>query len=122
MILILGGTTEGRIAAKVADEAGKTYYYSTKGTMQEIVSRHGIRVTGGMDEDEMTACCQKNGIRLMVDAAHPLPFVFMPRLPKSGSYFTCRLYVWNEYILHALMILYGVKIMKMQSASWRKEE
>jgi len=31
MILILGGTTEGRTAVKVADEAGKPYFYSTKG-------------------------------------------------------------------------------------------
>lgn len=30
MILILGGTTEGRTAVKVADEAGKPYFYSTK--------------------------------------------------------------------------------------------
>lgn len=85
MILILGGTTEGRIAAKVADEAGKTYYYSTKGTMQEIVSRHGIRVTGGMDEDEMTACCQKNGIRLMVDAAHPFAVRLHATVAKVGK-------------------------------------
>ena len=28
MILILGGTTEGRMAVKVADEAGSLYYYS----------------------------------------------------------------------------------------------
>ena len=30
MILILGGTTEGRMAVRVADEAGSPYYYSTK--------------------------------------------------------------------------------------------
>ena len=27
MILILGGTTEGRVAVRVADEAAATYYY-----------------------------------------------------------------------------------------------
>ncbi len=71
MILILGGTTEGRIAVRVADEAGKPYLYSTKGNMQEIVSRYGTQVTGGMDEWEMTDCCLKHGVRLLVDAAHP---------------------------------------------------
>ena len=30
MILVFGGTTEGRKAAEVLEEAGKTYYYSTK--------------------------------------------------------------------------------------------
>ncbi len=31
MILIFGGTTEGRIAIQTLEEAGKTFYYSTKG-------------------------------------------------------------------------------------------
>ena len=50
MILILGGTTEGRTAVKVADEAGKPYFYSTKGEWQEIQCKHGIRITGGMNK------------------------------------------------------------------------
>ena len=28
MILVFGGTTEGRMAAKVLDESGAIYYYS----------------------------------------------------------------------------------------------
>ena len=36
MILILGGTTEGRIAAQTLEEAGNTFYYSTKGDEQEV--------------------------------------------------------------------------------------
>ena len=39
MILILGGTTEGRVAVRVADEAAATYYYSTKGTLQSLNAR-----------------------------------------------------------------------------------
>ena len=34
MILIFGGTTEGRIVCGVLDESGKDYYYSTKGAFQ----------------------------------------------------------------------------------------
>ena len=30
MILVFGGTTEGRMAAKVLEESGATYYYSTR--------------------------------------------------------------------------------------------
>lgn len=30
MILLFGGTTEGRKAAEVLEEAGTAYYYSTK--------------------------------------------------------------------------------------------
>ena len=71
MILILGGTTEGRMAVKVADEAGSPYYYSTKGELQEIVCRNGTHITGGMDAAAMSEFCRNYKIRLLVDAAHP---------------------------------------------------
>lgn len=50
MILILGGTTEGRIAARTLEEAGKPFYYSTKGDEQEVTMHNGIRLQGAMDE------------------------------------------------------------------------
>lgn len=71
MILILGGTTEGRIAAQTLEEAGKTYYYSTKGNEQELSLHHGVRQQGALDETALEAFCLQNGIRLLVDAAHP---------------------------------------------------
>lgn len=71
MILILGGTTEGRTAVKITDEAGKTYYYSTKGNIQEITCKNGIRLAGTMDSVAMTAFCREKDIRLLIDAAHP---------------------------------------------------
>lgn len=71
MILVLGGTTEGRAAVQVLEEAGKPFYYSTKGEGQQVILHHGIRLSGGMDPGEMASFCKGNGIRLMVDAAHP---------------------------------------------------
>lgn len=71
MILILGGTTEGRAAVQALEEAGNPFYYSTKGDEQEVTLHHGIRLTGGMDVEAMTRLCQEKGIRLLVDAAHP---------------------------------------------------
>ncbi len=71
MILVLGGTTEGRMAAKVLDESGAAYWYSTRGELQDIQLAHGIRITGGMEVPEMEALCHKQDIRLLVDAAHP---------------------------------------------------
>ena len=43
MILVLGGTTEGRIAVQTLEEAGKPFYYSTKGNEQEVPLHNGIR-------------------------------------------------------------------------------
>lgn len=71
MILILGGTTEGRKAAEVIDEAGKPFFYSTKGDLQEIVCKNGSCIHGGMDCSVMTDFCHVNQIRLLIDAAHP---------------------------------------------------
>ena len=65
MILILGGTTEGRVAVRVADEAAATYYYSTKGTLQSIECAHGIRLTGAMNAEEMECFCRDHAIKLL---------------------------------------------------------
>ena len=87
MILILGGTTEGRMAVKVADEAGSPYYYSTKGELQEIICRNGTHVTGGMDASAMAEVCRNYKIRLIVDGIL-LPQVFI--LPLHKHLQSCR--------------------------------
>ena len=71
MILIFGGTTEGRIAVRVADTSGRSFFYSTKRDRQVVDSSHGIRLCGAMDEAAMIKCCSEHDIRLLVDAAHP---------------------------------------------------
>lgn len=71
MILLFGGTTEGRKAAEVLEEAGSTFYYSTKTGEQDIALHHGLRIDGAMDAGAMQRFCQEQEIRLIIDAAHP---------------------------------------------------
>jgi len=71
MILIFGGTTEGRKAVEVLEEAGNTYYYSTKTGEQDITLHNGQRIDGALDYDAMVEFCKENDIRIIVDAAHP---------------------------------------------------
>lgn len=71
MILLFGGTTEGRKAAKELEEAGKQYFYSTKTGEQDIALHYGTCISGAMDETAMADFCKSNGISLIVDAAHP---------------------------------------------------
>ena len=71
MILVFGGTTEGRKAVEVLEEAGNVFYYSTKMGEQDITLHHGIRLDGAMDGGAMLTFCREHGIRLMIDAAHP---------------------------------------------------
>ena len=87
MILIFGGTTEGRRAAEVLEEAGTTYYYSTKTGEQDIVLHHGQRTDGAMDGEAMQTFCRQHAIRLIVDAAHP----FALQLHETIATVACQL-------------------------------
>ena len=71
MILVFGGTTEGRKAAEVLEEAGSPFFYSTKTGEQELSLHNGERVDGAMDAEAMKAFFLEHDIRLIVDAAHP---------------------------------------------------
>ena len=71
MILVFGGTTEGRKATEVLEESGRTYYYSTKTGEQDVVLHNGIRIDGALDTAAMLSFCREHQIKLIVDAAHP---------------------------------------------------
>ncbi len=71
MILVFGGTTEGRLAADVIDAAGKPWWYSTLTPAQDIQLAHGHRLSGAMTAADTAAFCQANGVKLIVNAAHP---------------------------------------------------
>ena len=71
MILVFGGTTEGRRAAEVLEEAGSPFFYSTKMGEQDLLLQHGTRIDGAMDAEAMKTFISQHDIRLIVDAAHP---------------------------------------------------
>jgi cobalt-precorrin-5B (C1)-methyltransferase len=71
MILVFGGTTEGRKAVEVLEEGGSPYIYSTKTGEQDITLHHGQRIDGALDVEAMLTFCREHDIRLIVDAAHP---------------------------------------------------
>ncbi|MDE6548858.1 MAG: cobalt-precorrin-5B (C(1))-methyltransferase CbiD [Muribaculaceae bacterium] len=71
MILVFGGTTEGRIAVETLDEGAGHYFYSTRGDLQKIECAHGEHIHGAMKGSDMIDFCRFNDIRLIIDAAHP---------------------------------------------------
>jgi cobalt-precorrin-5B (C1)-methyltransferase len=71
MILVFGGTTEGRKTVEVLEEAGSPYFYSTKNGEQELSLHNGLRIEGAMNTETMYSFCKEHLIRLIVDAAHP---------------------------------------------------
>ena len=89
MILVFGGTTEGRKAVEVLEEGGTTYYYSTKTGEQEVMLHKGVRMDGALDKKGMLAFCRANDIRLIVDAAHP----FAIQLHQTVAQTACELHI-----------------------------
>lgn len=71
MILIFGGTTEGRVAAEVCDKASKPYLYSTKDGAQKILSSYAEQIYGAMETEQIVELSRDRGVDLIIDAAHP---------------------------------------------------
>ncbi len=66
-VLVIGGTTEGRLAASVLDEAGKPFLYSTLSGLQQVDIHHGTVISGALCPDDIPNIAPG----LIVDAAHP---------------------------------------------------
>ncbi|TNJ38629.1 cobalt-precorrin-5B (C(1))-methyltransferase [Chlorobaculum thiosulfatiphilum] len=79
MILLFGGTTEGRQAAALLDRLGLPFIYSTKTRVEPFASSHGEFRHGALDEAAITELIASHGVRLVIDAAHP----FASRLHRS---------------------------------------
>lgn len=71
MILVFGGTTEGRIVASVLNKAGKKFFYSTKRDIPCDDLENVVHLHGAMDIESMHCFCKENGVKLIIDAAHP---------------------------------------------------
>ena len=85
MILVFGGTTEGRKAGEVLEEGCSPYFYSTKTGEQDITLQHGVRIDGALDEAAMMHFCTEHGIRMLVDAAHPFAALLHRTIAKTAS-------------------------------------
>lgn len=83
-MLIFGGTTEGRLAVDVCEQAGKRYYYSTKGDKQDVEMHNGVRLNGAMSYNEMLRFCHEHSVRCIIDAAHPFAENLHNEIMKAG--------------------------------------
>lgn len=69
MILLFGGTTEGKICAELLDMIDQPYIYSTKTKVKHTKSK--ATIYGALDFDAMQSFCINNNVKLVIDAAHP---------------------------------------------------
>ncbi len=85
MILIFGGTTEGRIAAEVCDRAGRGFLYSTKSGDQRVVASHAEYISGAMSSEEIGRLIHDRGVTLIIDAAHPYAEVLHQNIADAAA-------------------------------------
>ncbi|MBN2484468.1 MAG: cobalt-precorrin-5B (C(1))-methyltransferase [Bacteroidales bacterium] len=69
MILVFGGTTEGKQTAALFDFLGEPYLYSTK--TKSIIEIKGNHISGDKGVDEISELCKEKEVKLIIDAAHP---------------------------------------------------
>ncbi|CAM1343221.1 precorrin-6A/cobalt-precorrin-6A reductase [Tenacibaculum amylolyticum] len=69
MILVFGGTTEGKQVASFLDEVGLLYYYSTK-TKVPFTGK-GIPIDGALTKEALEQFCSERKITHIVNASHP---------------------------------------------------
>lgn len=146
MILVFGGTTEGRMAAKVLDEAGAIYYYSTRSDVQDIQLAHGVRLTGTMELAQMKVFSLEHDIALIIDATHPfaqnlhynvvnlaqqlgVPLIRVNRIfpPHDADLVWCRDYddaisQLNKHNVERLLALTGVNTIGKLKDYWQQNE
>ena len=84
MILIFGGTTEGRLSIDVCEEAGKPFYYSTRSDMQQVDMHNGIRLTGEMSSSSIHKFCTTHNIRCIIDSTHPFAENIHASIAQTG--------------------------------------
>ncbi|MGC8777118.1 MAG: precorrin-6A reductase [Candidatus Caldatribacteriaceae bacterium] len=72
MILLLGGTTEGRVLSQVLKESSYPFWVSVASPLGREFLPGGIAVRSGpFSEESLEVFIRKEGIRVIVDATHP---------------------------------------------------
>lgn len=126
MILLFGGTTEGRSAVDTLEAAGSPFFYSTKTGEQRVQLTHGLSVEGAMDEESMLRFCRQRNIRLMVDAAHPFASQLHLTVVRTAKTLGILQSDMNAYTLSVILKSHGsmttVRFPATSTACWLQRE
>lgn len=71
MILVFGGTTEGKRVAKALNRTGEKFIYSTKTQVNSFDLSAQTTIHGAMDAVELNYFCRQENIQYIINAAHP---------------------------------------------------
>src|SRR5260221_14351684 len=84
MILVLGGTTEGKQVSSVLAGAGYPFWYSTKTEIAVDLPPNARYRHGALTPGALTGFCQQEGIPLLINAAHPFAQLLHQTNPRAA--------------------------------------
>ncbi|WPQ61064.1 precorrin-6A/cobalt-precorrin-6A reductase [Chitinophaga sancti] len=84
MILVFGGTTEGRKTMALLEQAGLPYCYSTKSEIDMPSQTYGTYRHGALTPAALQAFCKDQGVRVIVHASHPFATVLHQAIAEAG--------------------------------------
>ncbi len=71
MILVFGGTTEGKIVASILEKEHLRYFYSTKTEIEFDTREFGRYRFGAFTNKDLIEFCTKNNVKVIIHASHP---------------------------------------------------
>lgn len=84
MILVFGGTTEGKQVIEVLSALQLPFVYSTKTKIKAEVGSFGIYRSGAFSKEELDVFIQKNKIKIIIHASHPFAEVLHKTIEASA--------------------------------------
>lgn len=86
MILVFGGTTEGKKVAKFLEGEALPYFYSTKTEIEFDKGQFGSYRFGAFSPAELIAFCQEKKISTIVHASHPFAEILHQTIAEASSF------------------------------------
>lgn len=83
MILVFGGTTEGKQVSSVLAGAGYPFWYSTRTEIVVDLPSNARYRYGAFTPETLTGFCRREGIRLIINAAHPFARLLHQTIDQS---------------------------------------
>ncbi len=85
MILVFGGTTEGKQVIEMLNTLQLPFVYSTKTTIKAEVGTFGNYRSGAFSQEELDAFIEENKIKLIIHASHPFAEVLHKTVAISAE-------------------------------------
>lgn len=85
MILVFGGTTEGKKVAGIFEKHACPYYYSTKTIVDFEAGQYGQYRHGALTATDLQTFCRTQGIKAIVHASHPFAAVLHDTIATAAQ-------------------------------------